>query len=184
MGKRITTIYHRTEIIMSKKRKKLPFLVGGQLREFNNAHKSWTFLDEIEYDIFFSTWSTTYDKFIPDVKRTVLRENITEFYPNAFISLETDILGTCSINKLKFHWQKLIEMAEASEYEYEYAVLTRPDIFIVQHKSFADFIKEIDKDYLFGLSHIRIPKPPFNIFVQDVLFVGKYNIIKRIFPVN
>ena len=40
---------------------KTAILVFGEYREFNNAHKTWKFLNNIDYDLYVSTWNTSND---------------------------------------------------------------------------------------------------------------------------
>lgn len=166
---------------MNKKKKKLAFLIGGQLRTFENAHKTWTFLNEIEHDIFFSTWDTSYDKDYPTIINDVKDEDILQYFPDAKISIVSDNLYTSNVQKLNYHWKTLFKMVDDSEFLYDNVLLTRPDIFLIEHSSFSKFINNISEEYIFGLNSIYIPKPPFDIFVQDILFLGKYEIMKSIF---
>jgi hypothetical protein len=66
---------------------KTAVLVFGEYREFKNAHKTWKFLNNIDYDIYMSTWTTTNDVNSAlgiDLHTTIDETDILKYFPNLF----------------------------------------------------------------------------------------------------
>jgi hypothetical protein len=148
---------------------KVAVMIGGELRTFNSCYKSWEFLDNNIYDIFFSTWGDNEKK-------------ILERFPNAYIESKKDNFLSTNLHKMDYHWKTLFKMADSTNFQYEYVVITRPDIYLQDSKSIYDFLINYCDDYLYTFSKITHSLPPFPpIFVQDIFFAGKYNFLKNIF---
>lgn len=166
------------------KKKKLAVLTWGMLREFEYAHKSWTFLNDIEYDIFFSVWDKSYEanNEIKDDIKDVTIETILQYFPNAITNIESEnnVDFQTNMKRVEYHWKKLFNLLEQSIYEYEYVLLLRPDSYIEEH-GFSEYINNINDEHLHGLSIIHHTPAPSYHFVQDCLFVGKTKPIKDIF---
>jgi hypothetical protein len=164
-------------------KKKLAVLIGGMYREFDNAHKSWNFLNNNETDVFFSTWDETYEKNSTlniNVIEKVTKERILKHLPNAIINIETDNpYISLNGNKMVSHWRRLFNMINTTDYEYEKIILIRPDIFFNKENTLNEFINSIDTDYLYALGPICFSPPPGLLFIQDMLFLGKFDTVKN-----
>jgi hypothetical protein len=167
------------------KKKKLAVLTWGMIREFEYAHKTWTFLNDIEYDIFFSVWDKSYEingELNNSIIEDVTEEMILQYFPNAITNIEseTNVNFQTNMKRVEYHWKKLFNLLEKSEYEYEYVLLLRPDSYIEEHE-FSKYINNINDEHLHGLSIIMHHPSPSYHFVQDCLFVGKTKPMKDIF---
>lgn len=164
-------------------KKKLAVLIGGMYREFDNAHKSWNFLKRTDTDVFFSTWDKTYEEngnLNIFIKEDVNAERILKNLPNAIINLETDDNGiSLNSSKMVYHWRKLFNMVNKSENEYDTAVIIRPDIFFNENNKFNEFIETIHSDYIYALGPICFSPPPGLLFIQDMLFLGKFKTLEN-----
>ena len=167
------------------KSKRIAILVWGMLREFEYAHKTWKFLNDIEYDIFFSVWDKTFEenKILDiDIKDDVTRESILKYFPNATINIESEIDVNAATNtkKMSYHWKKLFILTKLSDYEYDSVLLIRPDLYIKEN-NFSNFIKNFNKNHILGLSEIKHGCGPGFHYVQDCLFFGKYDLMRDVF---
>ena len=167
-------------------KKKLAILVGGMFREFENAHKSWSFLNYESNDVFFSTWDKTQEinqKLEIDIEEDVTEERIKKYLPNAYIQINKDTIEdlstVSSIKKIIFHWKILIKMVEESGNQYDTIILTRPDLYIREKVDLNKFIENIVDGRVYGLTPVeQRPYYPF-FYVQDCLFFSKFNVIEK-----
>ena len=162
-------------------KKKLAVLVSGEFREFENAHKSWSFLD-IEHDFFISTWDTSIEqnpKLGIDIKEEVTSDRILKHIPYANINIEPDIMNVNNSIKQRYHWRKAFEMAEKTGIEYDIVIVIRPDLKIVEHQNFKSFIININNSFIYAISGINIHPPPTFLYVNDALLLGKYEVVKN-----
>jgi hypothetical protein len=165
-------------------KKKLGVLIGGLLKEFEIAKNYWSFLNDIEHDIYFSTWDVTYEKnefYNIDIREVVTEERILKYFPNAKITINTDNFLTTIPSKIDYHWKTLFKMVEESNVDYDYLLLTRPDMAFKEIESISHFIKNINDDYLYTLGPVCFSKPPGIIYIMDCLFIGKTHVMKDIF---
>ena len=164
--------------------KNIAVLVGGMLREFEYAHKSWSFLKCDNSDVYVSTWDYTTDtvtKLSIDTKTKISENDIKKFLPNSYvkISLEQSIQIKHSINKMLYHWKVLLEMAQESGNNYKYAILTRPDFYIKENKDLFEFICNINDEKMYTLNDVCVlPKSPY-LSINDCFFVAKFEVIKK-----
>ena len=151
-------------------------LVGGEFREFEISHKTWTFLDEIEYDLYFSTWTVT-EEINPmmniHIYEEVTKDRILRYFPNATINIVE--MGNYSTNpvRVNYHWRKLFNMMTMSGIEYDNIILTRPDVTFNNGKGIVPVLNRLEDDIIYALSGISHTKAPGFIYVNDCLFLGK-----------
>lgn len=174
---------------MKTNRKKIAVLVGGEFREFETAIKTWFWINEIDCDFFISTWSVSRETNLPmgiDFEENVTREKILKHVPNAVINIEKyepgeTLHSTMNPNKFIYHMRKLFNMVEMSDCEYDLILLTRPDIAYKDTGGFTEYIKTIDDEYIRALGPICFSPPPGTIYVQDLLFIGKKDVMRNTF---
>lgn len=164
---------------------KTAVLVWGEFREFENAHKSWNFLKDLNYDIYFSTWDNTIEKnelLNIDINESVSEDRILKYFPNATINIETQFWSH-SPSKVIHHWRKLFNMVQISNIEYDNVMLIRPDIVLDEsHDKFEPILHKLnDERIIYGLGSIQSQKPPVYLFVGDCMFVGKLKLMREIF---
>ena len=70
--------------------KKMAVLINGEFREFDIAIKSWKFINEIDCDIYVSTWDKTIQinkKLNIHIEEDITEDNIKKHFPNATVSI-------------------------------------------------------------------------------------------------
>ncbi len=161
--------------------KRIAVLVYGVYIEFGMAVRSWKFLNDLNCDVYFSTWNKS-KKYSPKLDVTseyeVTDELLTKFIPNInyIISDEKNYNFNLKIEKIKFHWQNCFDMIQNSNKKYDILMLMRPENYMSNIKS-ERFLETDQEGKIFGLEKIRI-KPNGNYFVQDIFFVGNFEIMK------
>lgn len=162
--------------------KKTAVLVYGEFREFEYAHKTWSFLNYIDYDIYFSTWDVTEEsnEFLgTHIREDVTPDRILKYFPNAIADVRDDQhLFNTPETKMIFHWRNLFNMLTFSGNIYDNVVLLRPDLYLVERNRIDTLLYNLKSDRIYGLSEIMIQEPPSLLFVQDCLFIGKLEKIK------
>jgi len=157
--------------------KKLAVLVGGEFREFENAHKTWGFLKDFDYDIFISTWDMSYEineKLNINLSEKVTSDRIRKYFPNAIINIQDDFnVNIESSYKMLHHWKMLYYMLMKSGNEYDTILLIRPDICLSYEDNFSEMINNILDDRIYNLSWVQQIPPPGYAYVNDVFFIGK-----------
>jgi hypothetical protein len=96
---------------------KLAVLVYGMYREFDIVVKSWDFLNNIDSDVYFSTWDTSKQKNIRlgiTIDEEVTEERIKKHIPNATTSVQSENKFTELSNsqKLMYHWKNCLKMVK------------------------------------------------------------------------
>jgi len=182
-------------------KKRLAILIGGEYRTFSSCFKYWKFLDNFDYDIFFSTWdmsnrySDAYTAFTedftkesnPNVKESITADKILSVIGKQpkYLNIEKEIDFDHRGNKQVYHWQKLITALINLRYSYDYVIITRPDL-IIRGDEFPNFILSIDPNNMYGVSNLRITAPPlpFVVTVHDIAFMSSpETLIKTLLPV-
>jgi hypothetical protein len=161
---------------------KTAILVFGEFREFELSHKTWEFLNHIDYDLFISTWETSRELnplMNIDLCEKVTPDRIIKYFPNATIFIGNGNELQSPTNKMIFHWRKLFNMVALSGVEYENTILIRTDIYIKEIKSINHLFSKLKNDRIYGLSKITSQEPPTFLFTQDCLFFGKTNILRE-----
>jgi len=166
--------------------KKVAIMVGGMLREFETAHKSWSFLNCDSRDVFFSTWNTTYEINEPlniNIKEEVTDNHIKKYISDAYVKLSEDIIfdltTVTSIKKIIYHWKVLLKMVKDTGNFYNIAILTRPDFYLKENVNLVEFIEKISDDSVYGLTKVDILNKPPYLYIQDCFFIAKFSIIEK-----
>lgn len=144
--------------------------MGGEFRNFAECFPTWTsdFLSQFDYDIFLSTWSITnvfsdLDTHYQELNRKedVTEDNILNIIGKKprFLNIEEPINFEHRGNGRIYHWQRLLTTLNRYKSEYDYAIITRPDV-ILNKFALAKFINECDKSIIYSTSRIFITDPP------------------------
>lgn len=177
---------------------KTAVLVSGMYREFDIAVKSWKFLNDLDCDVYFSTWRKSIQS--SKVLDIHLEEDITEdmilkHIPNAKIKIynvnDFDFSGDVEYhnNKHLFLLKSSLSMIKESGVDYDMLIMTRPDNYSFYNYSPDYYSKFIREDALFGLTPIYITGKPSmeQYFLLDYFFMGHfktlYNVIDNL-PTN
>lgn len=161
---------------------KTAILVNGEFREFDISIKSWKFLQEMDCDVYVSTWKKCiqYSRNINfHLEEDVSEENIRKHIPNATISIldinDFDFSGDVAYhnNKQTFHWKNCLKMAKESGIIYDQIMLIRPDDYLFYEPSYDTFRKLNEENLLYGLTKIII-SPQGDYFLMDYFFFGNY----------
>lgn len=162
--------------------RKLAVLVGGEFREFENAHKSWSFLNDTDFDLFISTWDMSYEinkRSNINLSEKVTSDRITKYFPNAYINIQSDFdVNSENSYKMLHHWRMLYNMIRATGIEYDTIILTRPDISL--YGNFTEIINNIKDDRIYNFGGVQQLKPPDFAYVNDILFIGKMPMILKL----
>jgi hypothetical protein len=167
-----------------KPKKKFAVLLAGMLREFDYAYQTWPWLNYNNCDIFVSTWDIAYETnemLNINIKEEITADKILKIFPNATINIEPEVENELhNSEKQLYHWKKLFDMVENSKYEYDGIVLTRSDLYLeVSNDKFIELFDNLNDEWLYALGNIIQYPPPELIFVQDLLFVGKFDVMKN-----
>jgi hypothetical protein len=174
---------------------KTAVLVSGMYREFDIAVKSWKFLNDLDCDVYFSTWRKSIQS--SKVLDIHLEEDVTEdmilkHIPNAKIKIydvnDFDFSGDVEYhnNKHLFLLKSSLNMIKESGVEYDMLIMTRPDNYSFYNYVPDYYKKFIREDALFGLTPIYITGKPSmeQYFLLDYFFMGHfktlYNVIDNL----
>jgi hypothetical protein len=164
---------------------KTAVLIFGEYREFKNAHKTWKFLNNIDYDIYISTWNTSNDVnnvLGIDLHATIDETDILNYFPNAKISIKADTMYGMVSTKMIHHWRTLFNMMTVSDIEYDNVVLIRPDVYFDNTDLIESLLTKLpNENVLYGLSTVNHPPPPEYMYVNDCLFIGKMELMRNTF---
>lgn len=170
----------------TKRKMKIALLMGGEFRNFEKCIVSWrkNLLDNFEYDLFLSTWSETNslsDKF-PDITRsTVTEERVVNALGKQakFLNIEKEILFELRPNKQIYHWTRLITQLVNYKDEYDFAILTRPDVSFNERSDYPlttmpEFVNTCNKQHLYGASTIAIADVSIyhRLTIYDIYFMS------------
>lgn len=165
--------------------KKVAVLVFGEFREFEIAHKTWEFLNNINYDMFISTWNKSYEtneKLNIFLCEDVTENQIRKYFPDSIINIEPDQNIGMNSSKMIYHWRKLFNMMQISGNKYDKVILMRCDIGLKKSIEIESIINgEINNSIIYGLSEIIVFPPPEHLYVCDCMFIGETNIMRNTF---
>jgi hypothetical protein len=163
---------------------KVAVLVFGMYREFDISVKSWDFLNELDCDVYFSTWDKSYQEnknMNIFINETITEEKIKNHIPNATISILKEIdfpdLNT-STKKMIFHWKNCLSMVDKSEKKYDQIMLIRPDAFIKTWIPYSRFNTFIESDRIYGCEWIQLVGN--NSYTMDDTFIfGHFDVMSK-----
>lgn len=162
---------------------KLAVLVYGMYREFDIAVKSWNFLNDIDSELYFSTWNKSIQKnkklgIIVD--EVVTEERIKKHIPSAITSVQSEdsFMGLSNSQKLIYHWKNCLKMVRDSGNHYDLIMLTRPDNYTVIGEPHQKLFEYNKANTVYGLEKITIINN--EPFIQDIFFIGNFNVISNL----
>jgi hypothetical protein len=172
---------------------KIAIIVYGMYREFDIAVKSWKFLNDSDFDFYFSTWSKSIQKCESlgyDLNEDITSEMISKHIPNAVIdvvnedNVEFDFngLGPGLINSTKmiYHWKNGLKLIKESGKEYDLIVLMRPDSYMMLNDDGIKKLKECSlDDRIYGCNFIHITGLK-HYFLVDTFFCGTFHNISKL----
>lgn len=162
---------------------KLAVLVYGMYREFDTVVKSWDFLNNIDCDVYFSTWNVSKQKNTRlgiVVDEEVTEERIKKHIPNAIVSVQSEDTFTELANpqKLIYHWKNCLKMVKDSGIKYDLIMLTRPDSYKVISQPHQRLFKYNKPNTIYGLDKIIFNNG--EPFIQDIFFIGNFDVISNL----
>ena len=170
---------------------KTAVLVSGMYREFDIAVKSCKFLNDLDCDVYFSTWKKSIQS--SKVLDIHLEEDVTEdmilkHIPNAKIKIydvnDYDFSGDVGYhnNKHLFLLKSSLDMIKESGVEYDMLIMTRPDNYSFYNYTPDYYKKFIREDALFGLTPIYITGKPSmeQYFLLDYFFMGHFKTLYNV----
>ena len=176
-----------------KKLTKIAVIVYGMYREFDIAVNSWKFIEDSDFDFYFSTWSKSIQKCEPlgyDLNEDVIPEMISKHISNAVIDIVNEDgvkfdfngLTPSLINSTKmiYHWKNGLKLIKESGKEYDLIVLMRPDSYIRLNDDGIKKLKECNlDDRIYGCNYIHITG--INLyFLIDTFFCGTFDNISKL----
>lgn len=174
---------------------KIALLMGGEYRTFDDSFRNWLdrCLTHFGYDLFLSTWSKTNavsDKFGDIIPSEVTQDRVQQTMGDKspyFLNIEEEIKFFIRPNKQLYHWHRLLTNLINVKDQYDFVILTRPDVFIFnENLDIVNFIKTCDKTKLYGPNRITLNTPDnYHMFsVHDIYFMGSpNNIIDSLLPI-
>jgi hypothetical protein len=162
---------------------KLAVLVYGMYREFDIAVKSWDFLNNIDSDVYFSTWNKSAQKNIRlsiNVDEDVTEERIKKHIPNAITSVQSEdnFRELSNPQKLIYHWKNCLKMVKDSDKEYDLIMLTRPDNYKAISQPHQRLFKYNKPNTIYGLEKIIFSSN--EPFIQDIFFIGNFDVMTNL----
>ncbi len=162
--------------------KKLAVLISGEYRKFDVTRKTMAFLDNIDIDVYFSTWDkTVYSS--PKInllkEETITEERILQDLGRpAIIKIDKhDSFTEKKYNsKMINRWKTGFNLIENSGIKYEYVAIIRPDIFFTTSPT-PEFINLERYENSIGFAWATSLD---KCLLPDVLFVSKFNNIKKL----
>jgi hypothetical protein len=167
---------------------KTAIFVYGQYRDFDVVVKSWNFLNNLDCDVYFSTWDKSHQEnpaLNYYIEKDVTEDMILKYVPNAKISILNEknhygnkLLQTSNPEKMIFHFKKCLEMSKESNIKYDFIMLTRTDNFIKCNFPSENFYLMNKKDRIYGTNSVELCGPK-KFFVMDIFFWGDYDVMSN-----
>ena len=164
---------------------KTAVLVSGMCRQFDIAVKSWKFLNDLDCDVYFSTWkkSVQSSKVLDiHIEEDITEDMILEHIPNAKIKIydvnDFDFSGDREFHNDKhlFLMKSSLNMIKESGVNYEMLILTRPDNYSIYNYTPEFYSKFNNEGVIYGLTPIYITgKPSEKIyFLVEYFMMGDF----------
>jgi hypothetical protein len=172
---------------------KTALCIYGMFKEFPRVVRSWKFLNHIDYDVYFSTYSINVersDRLEIHVIEPVNKSDIISAFPSAgLVEINfSDYYGDKFIkhlghnsNRMLYHWKKCWEMLIRADIKYDRVILIRPDLLLLNlNESLIPALTCNVDDYLYGLSPVLQAPPPTFLGTVDNMFIGNMYTIGRL----
>jgi hypothetical protein len=131
---------------------KTAVLVSGMYREFDIAVKSWKFLNDLDCDVYFSTWkkSVQYSENLKlRVEKDITEDMILKYIPNAKVKIydvnDFDFSGDVCYHNDKhiFLLKSSLDMIKESGIKYDMLIMNRPDNYFFYSYNYENYKKLI-----------------------------------------
>ena len=164
---------------------KTAVLVSGMCRQFDISVKSWKFLNDLDCDVYFSTWkksvqtSKVLDFHIEeDITEDMILQHISSAKIKIYDVNDFDFSGDRSYHNDKhlFLMKSSLNMIKESGVEYDMLIMTRPDNYSFYNYTPEFYSKFINEGVIYGLTPIYIVgKPSEEIyFLVEYFFMGHF----------
>lgn len=164
---------------------KTAVLVSGMCRQFDIAVKSWKFLNDLDCDVYFSTWKKSVQSsqvLNIHVEEDITENTILEHIPNAKIKIydvnDFDFSGDRSYHNDKhlFLMRSSLDMIKESGVEYDMLIMTRPDNYSFYNYKPEFYTKFLSEGVIYGLTPIYITGKPSEevYFLVEYFFMGHF----------
>jgi hypothetical protein len=152
-------------------------------REFDIAVKSWDFLNNINCDVYFSTWDTSKQKNIRlgiIIDEEVTEERIKKHINDATILIQSEdnYMELTNPQKLIHHWKNCLKMVKDSGKQYDLIMLTRPDSYKDISEPYQRLFKYNKPNTIYGLEKIIVNNN--EPFIQDIFFIGSFDVMANL----
>lgn len=178
---------------------RIALLMAGEFRTFKLAFPSWikNLAPHAEIHLFLSTWNTTSlysDRKLnlshrnkswrverDDIIDLVSKYNVTLSYLNIEDPINFEHRGNNQI----YHWQKTITKLINEVEQYDFAILTRPDV-ILQRTKLGNLLTDLDKEKIYSAEPLTIAPShlPYVVTLYDIFFMSSAkNIVECFLPI-
>ena len=162
---------------------RLAVLIYGQYRQFDIAYTSWGFLNELDCDVYVSSWDKSVEILESmgiNVSLNVTEEMFTRFIPKAKVEIlnESDYPLTENnlfLPRMHIHWRNLCRMLKESQQRYDTVILLRTDLFLTICFPSTELYTLNEPNTLYGFSEIEMVDN--DLFCNDVFFCGNQDIM-------
>lgn len=162
-------------------------LVNGECRELPIAVKSWKFLNELDCDVFVSTWDNCVQinrRLGVHLEEDITIDHIKKHLPNAIISVKNkddyDFSSDVFYHNAKqiFHWKNSLKMMNDVGKKYDLVIMTRPDNYKFYQFNSEKFLTYNNPLTLYGQLAIHVSGPG-QYFVPEYFFCGSQDVVSR-----
>jgi hypothetical protein len=160
---------------------RIAVLISGEYRTFKHCRKSMTFLNESDVDVYFSTWDETVytsKKIQLDHRETVTTDQIVADLgsePKGIVIEESNSFKETKYNSKMIHkWVTGFKMIKESGVQYDYVIVTRPDLFfanVVSLSNIANYKYALGTVWTHSLSDGKM---------ADIVLVSSWEIMSSI----
>lgn len=161
---------------------KIAVLISGEYRMLDVCRPTMKFLDDLNTDVYVSTWDcTTYDfpmlnrsfdeKITTDkILKDLGRDAVIQIDSVGILSALSDKCGVY----MMYRWQRGFELIKKSKIHYDYVIIVRPDLYI----GWYDQLKDLHRfDNALGVPWTR----KADGFLNDVFLISSYSKMLNLF---
>lgn len=167
---------------------KIAIIISGEYRTFSLCRKTMAFLDDLDNDVYVTTWnfsSLKSDYLNIDIQQEITEELIKSDLNRDIIAIDIEdfnkFKGTAPTMLLMINrWCRGIELVAQSGKEYDYIFLTRPDMFFhtgMIRKKLKDAAVNWSKDIFYCSSSKGINN---DVNLNDFMFLGSPKVLNAI----